>query len=36
VARLAVWRALLIAARLQGDLKPFLEQVEKTPIRGKQ
>src|SRR5215813_2439496 len=24
VARLSVWRALLIAARLQGDLKPFL------------
>jgi outer membrane protein TolC len=24
VARLSVWRALLVAARLQGDLKPFL------------
>lgn len=36
VARLAVWRALLIAARMQGDLQPFLEQVAKTPTRGKQ
>lgn len=36
VARLAVWRALLAAARMQGDLKPFLEQVAKTPIKGKQ
>ncbi|HZF39594.1 MAG TPA: TolC family protein [Blastocatellia bacterium] len=36
VARLAVWRALLIAARAQGDLTPFLEQVAKTPIKGKQ
>jgi len=35
VARLAVWRALLIAARSQGDLTPFLEQVAKTPIKGK-
>ncbi|HKC88357.1 MAG TPA: TolC family protein, partial [Blastocatellia bacterium] len=35
VARLAVWRALLIAARAQGDLTPFLEQVAKTPIKGK-
>ena len=35
VARLAVWRALLIAARAQGDLTPFLEQVTKTPIKGK-
>ncbi len=25
VARLAVWRALLVAARLQGDLLPFLK-----------
>ena len=35
VARLAVWRALLIAARAQGDLTPFLEQVTITPIKGK-
>jgi outer membrane protein len=35
VARLAVWRALLIAARVQGDLQPFLEQVAKTPIKRK-
>jgi outer membrane protein len=35
VARLAVWRALLITARTQGDLTPFLEQVAKTPIKGK-
>ena len=36
VARLAVWRALLAAAKLQGDLKPFLEQVARTPIKGTQ
>lgn len=36
VARLAVWRALLAVARLHGDLKPFLEQVAKTPVKGKQ
>jgi outer membrane protein len=35
VARLALWRALLIAARAQGDLRPFLEQVAKTPVKGK-
>jgi outer membrane protein len=28
VAHLNVWRALLVAARLQGDLKPFLLQVK--------
>ena len=28
VARLSVWRALLAAARLQGDLKPFLQRVK--------
>jgi outer membrane protein len=27
VARLNVWRALLVAARLQGDIKPFLLRV---------
>jgi outer membrane protein TolC len=26
VAKIAVWRAMLAAAKLQGDLKPFLEQ----------
>jgi outer membrane protein TolC len=29
VVRLAVWRALLAAAKLQGDLKPFLERAKK-------
>ncbi len=29
VARLAVWRALLAGAKLQGDLSPFLEMVKK-------
>lgn len=33
VARLAVWRALLAAARVQGDIKPFLQQVSNTPVR---
>jgi outer membrane protein TolC len=28
VARLNVWRALLAAARLQGDLRPFLERAK--------
>jgi outer membrane protein len=27
VARLGVWRAWLVAAKLQGELKPFLDQV---------
>jgi outer membrane protein len=27
VAHLNVWRALLVAARLQGDLKPFIDRV---------
>ena len=27
VARLNVWRALLVAAKLQGDLKPFLQRI---------
>jgi outer membrane protein TolC len=30
VARLGVWRALLVAARVQGDLKPFLQQASST------
>ena len=29
VARLNVWRALLVAAKLQGDLKPFLQRVRR-------
>jgi outer membrane protein TolC len=28
VARLNVWRSLLAAARLQGDLKPFLQRAK--------
>jgi len=28
VARLNVWRALLVAARLQGDLRLFLQRVK--------
>jgi len=28
VAQLNVWRALLVAARLQGDLKPFLQRAK--------
>jgi outer membrane protein len=27
VAKLAVWRAMLAAAKLQGDLKPLMEQI---------
>ena len=33
VARLGVWRALLATARLQGDLKPFLQQVGSIPVK---
>jgi outer membrane protein TolC len=33
VARLGVWRATLIAARSQGDLTPFLQQVTATPAQ---
>ena len=33
VARLGVWRALLVAARAHGDLKPFLEQASTTQRR---
>lgn len=29
VSKLAVWRAMLAASKLQGDLKPFLQQVSK-------
>lgn len=36
VARLGVWRALLVAARGQGDLTPFLQTVAKAlSLRGK-
>lgn len=28
VARLAIWRAMLAGAKLQGDLKPFLQQAK--------
>lgn len=31
VAKLAVWRALLAAAKLQGDLQPFLEKTVPRP-----
>lgn len=33
VAQLGVWRALLAAARVRGDLKPFLQQVTNTPVQ---
>src|SRR5207244_11600481 len=33
VARLNVWRALLVAAKVQGSLSPFLQQVLTTPIQ---
>ncbi len=33
VAQLSVWRALLAAARVRGDLKPFLQQVTNTPVQ---
>lgn len=33
VARLAVWRALLAAARVQGDIKPLLQQVLNAPVQ---
>jgi outer membrane protein len=29
VSKLAVWRAMLAAAKLQGDLKPFIQQASK-------
>lgn len=35
VARLGVWRAELSAARAQGDLTPFLQQVTATPAQAK-
>ena len=33
VARLGVWRALLAAAVVQGDIKPFIQQVSTAPIQ---
>jgi outer membrane protein TolC len=33
VARLGVWRALLVVATVQGDLKPFLQQVLNAPVQ---
>jgi len=33
IARLGVWRSLLVAARAQGDVKPFLQQVLNTPVQ---
>jgi hypothetical protein len=30
IARLGVWRALLAAARLQGSLQSFIEQVDRV------
>lgn len=33
VARIAIWRALAAAARLEGDIAPFLDIVAKTPKR---
>jgi outer membrane protein len=33
VARLGVWRALLAAAAVQGDIKPFIQQVTTAPIQ---
>ncbi len=29
VAKLAIWRAVLAGAKLQGDLKPFLDQIKR-------
>lgn len=36
VARINVWRALLVAAKAQGDLKPFLQQVLNAPIKRRE
>jgi len=36
VARLGVWRARLAAARVRGDLKPFLQEVASAPVRKKE
>jgi outer membrane protein len=36
VARLGVWRARLAAAKVRGDLKPFLQEVAGAPVRTKE
>jgi len=36
VARLGVWRARLAAAKVRGDLKPFLQDVADAPTRKKE
>ncbi|HKA22070.1 MAG TPA: TolC family protein [Blastocatellia bacterium] len=33
VARLGVWRALLAGAAVQGDIKPFIQQVTTAPVQ---
>ena len=33
VARLGVWRALLAAAAVKGDIKPFLQRVSTAPVQ---
>ena len=33
VARLGVWRALLAAAAVHGDIKPFIQQVSTAPVQ---
>jgi outer membrane protein TolC len=35
IARLGIWRALSAAARVQGDVTPFLQIVENTPLDKK-
>ena len=35
VARLGVWRAYLVAAKLQGELKPFLDQMSSVQAERK-
>jgi len=36
VARLGVWRARLAAAKVRGDLKPFLQDAAGAPVRKKE
>lgn len=33
IARLSLWRGLLAAAKVRGDLTPFLQQVTNTPVQ---
>jgi outer membrane protein len=35
LARLSIWRALAAAARVQGDLRPFLDVVSRSRKAGK-